>query len=82
MCVQIERNKMFVQIVRNKDYYYYNIFIIFVFMFMGGGHVTIMLPPNHHDYYNITCSIIQYVQSHNCLSMIFVVVSYMNHVSQ
>ena len=29
----------------------------------------------------IKCYIIQYVQSHNCISIIFVV-SYMNHVSQ
>ena len=30
-----------------------------------------MLSPNDHDYYNITCCIIQYVQSHNCISIIF-----------
>ena len=33
------------------------------------------------DYYNNICCMIQYVESHNCISYIFVVVSYMNHVS-
>ena len=46
------------------------------------GHVTIMLSPNDHDYDNIICCIIQYVKSHNCISNIFVAVSYVNHVSQ
>ena len=50
---------------------------------MGGSmSVTIMLSPIYHYYYNITCCIIQYLQSHNCINIIFVVVSYMNHVPQ
>ena len=37
---------------------------------------------NDHDYYKIIYCIILYIQSHNCISNIFVVISYMNHVSQ
>ena len=36
----------------------------------ASGHVTIMLYPNDHDYYNCICCIIQYVQSHNCIHII------------
>ena len=62
---------------------YYNLCIIFVFTFMCGSiSVVMILSLNDHDYYNITCCIIQYVQYHNCISIIVVVVSYMNHVSQ
>ena len=46
-------------------------------MFMDGS-----MSPNDHDYYNIICCIIQYVESHNCISNIFVAVSYINYVSQ
>ena len=41
-----------------------------------------MLSPNDHDYYKIIYCIVLYIQSHNCIRNIFVVVSYMNHVFQ
>ena len=35
------------------------------------GRVTIMISTNNHNYYNLTCCIIQYVRSLNCISIIF-----------
>ena len=44
--------------------------------------MLLLFIPNDHYYYNMTCCIIQYAQSYNCKNIIFVIVSYMNHVSQ
>ena len=73
MCMSIEYNLY----VLHCFYYEndYNLFIICVFVF-------IMLSPNHHAYNNIICCIIQYIQPHNCRSIIFVIVSYRKLVSQ
>ena len=55
----------------------YNIYIIFVFMFMGDSMSAVMLllcyHLNDHDYYKIIYCYILYdiVQSHNCISNIF-----------
>ena len=78
MCMSIEYHLYLLHFL----YYVndYNLFIIFVFMFMGGSMSAVMLllcylPPNDYDYYNIICCIIcciiQYVQYHNCISNIF-----------
>ena len=53
----------------------YNLFIVFVFMFMGGSMSASMLllchlPMTMIFYENIYC-IILYVQSHNCISNIY-----------
>ena len=68
MCMSIEYHLYLPHFV----YYVndYNLFIRFVFMFMGGSMSAVMLLlchlPNDHNYYNIICCIIKYVQSHNC----------------
>ena len=81
MCMSIEYHLYLLHFFYHVNDH--NLLIIFVFMFMDvSGLVTIMLSLNDHDYYKIIYYIILYVQFHNCISNIFVVVSYMNHVSQ
>ena len=57
MCMSIEYHLYLLHFFYHVNDY--NLFIIFVFMFMGGS-----------------------MPAHNYISNIFVVVSYMNHVSQ
>ena len=60
MCMCIEYHLYFVYFL----YYVndYNLFIIFVFLFMGSSMSAIILSPNDHEYYNVTCCIIRYVE--------------------
>ena len=68
-------------------YYYvndYKLFIIFVFMFMGGSMSAVMSLLCYLPMTNIIIILPVVLNSiyNNCIRNIFVVISYMNHVSQ
>ena len=73
MCMSIEYHLYLLHFFYHVNDY--NLFIIFVFIFMGGSMSAVMLLlcylPFDHDYYKIIYCIILYVQSHNCISNIF-----------
>ena len=82
MCMSIEYHLYLLHFLYHVNYY--NLLIICVFMFMGGSMSEVMLLlcylPMTMIIIKLLYCIILYVQYHNCISNIFVVVSYMNHV--
>ena len=62
----------------------YNLFIFFVFMFVGGNMSAVMLLLCYlpMTMIIIILPVVLYSMYNNCINNIFVVVSYMNHVSQ
>ena len=82
MCMSIEYHLYFVYF-----FYYvhdYNLFNIFVFMFMGGSMSAVMLLLCYlpMTMIFIILPVVLYSMYNNCISNIFAVMSYMNHVSQ
>ena len=80
MCVSIEYHVYFVYF-----FYYvndYNLFIIVVFMFMGGDMSAVMFQNLPMTIIIIILPVVLYSMYNNCIRNIFLVISYMNHVSQ
>ena len=82
MCMSIEYHLYLLHFFNHENDY--NLFIIYVFMFMGGSMPAVMLLLCYLPMTMIIITLTVGLCSmyNNCISNIFVVITYMNHVSQ